>query len=234
MEKIEKNEQLGLSLFFPADYHEDSFIVSSFNHMAVKTLEAYPNKWNRNTLIIYGSNGSGKTHLLRSLVMKHQPYFMSFDHNYAGNYMQMIGENELIIIENIHDVFKNSNLTEEDLFHILNYILEKNKHIILTANKPVLEWGLALPDLLSRLNSSAIVKIDNPPDEILLQIFSKQLSDMGLFLTPRLLEYVSVRMDMSFLCVQKLSSEINTLCTTQQKPITLNIIKDALTNISDS
>ena len=61
--------QLVFKFPFKAEYYKQDFYVSSNNFSAYKLIESWPN-WAGKWLNVFGSSGSGKTHLTKILEKK--------------------------------------------------------------------------------------------------------------------------------------------------------------------
>ena len=64
--RIKTMSQLIFKFPFKKRYYKQDFYVSSNNFSAYKLIESWPN-WPGNWLNIFGSSGSGKTHLSKIL-----------------------------------------------------------------------------------------------------------------------------------------------------------------------
>lgn len=159
-----------------------NFVISEDNQILCQLLKEIPKNQAGtdakadcayNPFFIYGSTGSGKTHLLMSLthVLKKQGINVIYvradtfaDHVVAAirggemsHFRQIYRNTDLLIIDDVH-IFARKTATQEEFFHTFNTLHLAGKQIVLSANCPPqdlqhieprlisrFEWGIVLP-----------------------------------------------------------------------------------------
>ena len=212
-----------LLLKFPASrgYLKEDFYVSSSNNEAFKLVESWP-RWIKKTVNIFGPKGSGKTHLVSLLKNKTSVIEIESTKLTDEIFFQFKAK-EALVIENL-----NKNISENLLFSLYNIALQDNKYFLITSEKPINKFDFKLMDLRSRVNSTMIIGIDLPSDDLISVILSKNFSDKQIKVEKNHIDYIIKRIDRSY---EKISQFILTLDKYSLKkgsPFSLKLIKEVL------
>ena len=130
--------QLTFKFPFKKKYFEQDFFVSSNNFSAYKLIESWPN-WPGKWLNIYGSKGSGKTHLATILEKKINRIKLIDAKNINNEIIQDLNNLECLIIDN----YKN-NIEEKLLYSILNQSKQLNRYVVLNSILPIKDINFKL------------------------------------------------------------------------------------------
>ena len=215
------NDQLILK--FPAQraYKKEDFYVSPSNQDAYDFINSWP-KWIKRIVNIAGPSGSGKTHL--ATILKNKTTFLQIDSKEISEKTFLYFKTkECLIIENM-----DNNIPEELLFSIWNIALQDNKYLLITSKAPINSYKFKLKDLISRVNSSLLIKINLPTDDLISVILSKNFSDKQIMVEKKHIDYIIKRIDRSY---EKISQFILTLDKYSLKkgsPSSLKLIKEVL------
>ena len=212
-----------LILKFPNQnaYKKEDFYVSPSNQEAYDFINSWP-KWVKRIINVFGPSGSGKSHL--ASILKNKTTCLQINSNELGE--KTIVEfktKEALIIENLDE-----HVSEKLLFSIWNIALQDNKYFLITSRKPMNTYKFKLKDLISRINSSIIIGIKLPSDELLSVILAKNFSDKQIKVEKKHIEYIIKRIDRSY---EKISQFILTLDKYSLKkgsPFSLKLIKEVL------
>ena len=215
-----------LLLKFPSKqaYLKEDFYVSSSNNEAFKLIESWP-KWIKKTVNIFGPQGSGKTHLISML--KNKTSTIDVDSNQVTD--QIFFEfklKEVLIIENLKE-----NISENLLYTLYNVAQQDNKYFVLTSRKPINKFNFKSMDLKSRVNSTTIIGIDLPSDELISVILSKSFSDKQIKVEKKHIDYVIKRIDRSYEKISQFISTIDKYSLKKGSPFSLKLIKEVLNMI---
>ena len=207
-----------LLLKFPSKqaYLKEDFYVSSSNNEAFKLIESWP-KWIKKTVNIFGPQGSGKTHLISML--KNKTSTIDVDSNQVTD--QIFFEfklKEVLIIENLKE-----NISENLLYTLYNVAQQDNKYFILTSRKPINKFNFKSMDLKSRVNSTTIIGIDLPSDELISVILSKSFSDKQIKVEKKHIDYVIKRIDRSYEKISQFISTIDKYSLKKGSPFSLKL-----------
>ena len=215
------NDQLILKFPTHNAYKKEDFYVSRSNQEAYDLINSWP-KWIKRTINIFGPSGSGKTHL--SSILKNKTSCMQIDANdISEEDFIKFKTKEALIIENL-----NEKTSETILFSLWNTALQDNKFLLITSKKPINSYKFKLQDLVSRINSSLIVGLNLPSDDLISVIIAKNFSDKQILVETKHIEYIIKRIDRSY---EKISYFILTLDKYSLKkgsPFSLKMIKEVL------
>ena len=213
----EKSIPLGLTLKnnetnLNPKYTFDNLVVGSFNEVAAAASQAIikKNEVIYNPLLIYGKTGFGKTHMIQAVgnyIKKNFPnkkvFYLTSEKfqldviNYIGlksnkttDFKSKYRKYDVLIIDDIQ-FFSKKERTQEELFHLFNYLYDNNKQIILSSDKHPNQ----IPDLEDRLRSrfsaGMIIDIQTPDFESRVEILKKKAITLGFNVTEEVVEYIA-------------------------------------------
>jgi len=215
------NDQLLLKFPSRKAYSKEDFYVSSSNNEAFKLIESWP-KWIKKAVNIFGPAGSGKTHL--ASILKNKTSLITIESDKLDDEIFFKFKlKEVLIIENL-----NENISENILFSLYNVSLQDNKYLLITSKKPINKLNFKLPDLRSRLNSTTIIGIDLPNDELISVILSKNFSDRQIEVEKKHIDYIIKRIDRSYEKISQFISTIDKYSLKKSSPFSLKLIKEVL------
>ena len=215
------NDQLILK--FPSEkaFKKEDFYVSQSNQEAYDFINSWP-RWIKRIVNIFGPSGSGKTHLVN--ILKNKTSCLQVNSSELNEKIFLkFKTKEALIIENL-----NEKVSEKLLFTLWNTALQDNKYILITSKKPISYYKFKLKDLVSRINSSLIIGIKLPSDDLISVIIAKNFSDKQIKVNKKQIDYIIKRIDRSY---EKISQFILTLDKYSLKkgtPFSLKLIKEVL------
>lgn len=213
-------QQLYLDFPINTKYFTEDFFISQANKKALEMLQQWPN-WGdgiyANISLIYGENGSGKTHL--SYIWQN----LSGAKRLTNNDLHSFYFNDkALILEDIE------NIDQESLFHLINVAQENQQYLLLNSSISPANLKLTLPDLRSRILSIPSVAIESPDAELLKAVLLKHLSDRNLQINAVAVDYIIPRIDRSFTKLIGLINKLESFSKISKRPITIPLIKEAL------
>ena len=214
--------QLIFKFPFKAKYFEQDFYVSKNNFSAYKLIENWPN-WSGKWLNIFGTSGSGKTHLSKILEKKINKLTILDAKKINNNFISSFDQFECLIIDNFnYDI-------EENLFYsILNHSKQLDNYIVINSIEPIKKKSFMLKDLQSRINSFVFIGIELPTDDLLQVIISKTFSEKQINLDPKITNFIINNVDRSYDKMFKFLKEIDEMSLSSGKSININLIKKVL------
>jgi chromosomal replication initiation ATPase DnaA len=214
--------QLTFDLPHRAALGAEDFLVSDCNRAAVRLIDAWPN-WQDHVQLLIGPAASGKTHLAR--VWQALSGAEALDPaNLAMHLVDSMSEGTPLVVE---DAGRRGS-DEKVLFHLLNLAREKRLYVLLTAESAPNRWGLALPDLLSRLNAIPAVEI-GPPDEALVRaVLLKHFTDRQLDIDPKVLTYLALHVDRSLAAAAAAVAAVDRAALATGRKISRQLVIEAL------
>ena len=215
-------DQLILKFPFSKKYYEQDFFVSSNNFSAYKLVESWPN-WPGKWLNIFGSKGSGKTHLAKILEKKIDKIKLIEAKNVRNDLIRDLNNLDCLIIDNY-----DNNIDEKLLYSILNQSKQLEKYILINSVLSIKNINFNLEDLKSRIRSFLFIGIELPTDDLLKVIITKTLSDKQVSINPKLLKFIINNVERSYEKMFKFLKDVDELSLSTGKSININLIKKVL------
>ena len=175
--KLYNMDQLTFKFPFSKKYYEQDFFISSNNFSAYKLVESWPN-WPGKWLNIFGSDGSGKTHLAKILEKKIDKIKLIEAKYITDEIVQDLNNLDCLIIDSF-----NNDINEKLFYSILNQSKQLENYIVINSTPSIKEFKFSLEDLRSRINSFIYIGIELPTDDLLQVIISKSFSDKQINLS---------------------------------------------------
>ena len=214
--------QLVFKFPFAKKYYEQDFFVSTNNFSAYKLIESWPT-WPGKWLNIFGSSGSGKTHLAKILEKKIDKIKLIEAKNINNKTIQELNNFDCLII----DSYQN-NIDEKLFYSILNQSKQLENYILINSTDSLKNIKFSLKDLQSRINSFIYFGIELPTDDLLKVIISKTLSDKQININPKILDFIINNVERSYEKMFKILKDIDELSLSTGKSININLIKKVL------
>ena len=215
-------QQLFFNFPIKPTYLAEDFFISPANSEAFAYLNRWPN-WNSQiysrTILLYGEDGSGKTHL--SHIWKNLSNAKIITLNNCYNLNQFISYKALIL-EDIELI------DEESILHLINFSNENQQYLLLTSKYSPSNLKCRLADLRSRILSIPAIALNSPEPELLKAVLLKHLSDRQLKINPITLEYIVTRIDRSFSQLTQFIKELDKESNTHKRSITIPLVKEIL------
>ena len=185
--------------------------------------EAYDYVVNENELvkysILYGPAKSGKTHL--GLIWKNKNNGIIYNGN---NFNKIIKDKKNVFID---DFFRK--LNEEYLFYIINHCYINNLKILLCTDKLVSNYKFQLNDLSSRLKSFNFIKIQQPDDELIVNLIIKLLFDKQIIIhNSEIFSYIIKRINRTYQDIHMFVENIDKLSLEKKRELTIPLIRELL------
>lgn len=199
----------------------DDFLIAGCNKDAVDWIDLWPD-WPAPVLLLYGPPGCGKSHL--AAVWQARTGAVSIDPAALPD-VAAVGESD-----NLHSLLENASEVADDraFFHLYNQTGERGGSLLLTAERPVAQWNIGLPDLASRLRSAPAVAIGLPDDSLIEAVLVKMFRDRQLEVDPDIIVYLLARMERSFAVARSLVMRLDAAALTQRRTITVPLAREVL------
>lgn len=215
--------QMAFDLGLSEDFSRAGFFPSPSNAAALASIGGWTG-WPQGRLLLTGPEGAGKTHLAHiwadeagALIL---PAEALPDHDPTTLPARLV----------VEDADETAGLPahEEALFHVLNHQLASGGTALLTARLAPRDWGLGLPDLLSRLQSIAIARLEAPDDALLSAVLVKLFADRQIAVPPNLIPYLAARMDRSIAAARALVAALDARALALGRPVTRALAAELL------
>jgi len=215
-------DQLIFKFPFSKKYYEQDFFVSSNNFSAYRLVESWPN-WPGKWLNIFGSKGSGKTHLAKILEKKINKIKLINAKDIENEIIQDLNSIDCLIIDNF-----DNNIDEKLLYSVLNESKQLENYILINSILSIKNSKFNLKDLKSRVESFLFIGIEPPTDDLLKVIISKTLSDKQISVNPKLSDFIINNVERSYEKMFKFLKDVDEMSLSTGKSININLIKKVL------
>ena len=195
--------QLAFDLAHAERYGREGFFVSPANATALAAVGDWAN-WPGGKLVLAGPPGAGKTHLAHIWAEE------AGATRIAARDLETASLRDLgprVVVEDAQSA-AGLPACEEALFHLHNLILPTGR-LLITAATPPRDWGLALPDLLSRMQAAPLARLEAPDDALLSAVLVKLFSDRQIVVPPNLIPYLVLRMERSIAAARALVAALD-------------------------
>ena len=254
-EKIKKAEQFSAGLSFEDFFSFDNFIVGSTNRFAHAASYAVADNPNLiyNPLIIYGPSGVGKTHLMlaiknhirKKFPMKKIEYVRSEE--FTNQLIIALQEGKLgmgtiddfrnkyrnvdvLLLDDIHFI-AGKEQTQEEFFNTFNTLLQKNKQIVVTLDRPPREVKTLDDRIRSRLESGLFADISNPDFETRVGIVNTKAADCGITLNENIVYYIAENIKSNTRQIEGVVKKLQAFIEIQHKTPTVSIVQGFVRDI---
>ncbi len=178
-----------------------------------------------NPLFIYGKVGLGKTHLLHAIgnaVKKEYPHLKvkymqakQFTEDYVSHiksdkqseFREKYRELDVLLVDDIQFLTKGES-TQEEFFHIFNELYERQKQIVIAADRSPKELEKISERLRTRFAWGLIADISKPTLEERVLILEQKAQEKGISLPKEVLDIIASEIDSN---VRELESALNKL-----------------------
>jgi chromosomal replication initiator protein len=231
-------------------YTFDNFVVgpsNEFSHAAAKAVSDEPGSI-YNPLFIYGGVGLGKTHLITSIGNRvidkrrdaHIMYISSeqftnevissFRHSKTEEFKEKYRNLDMILIDDIQFIEKKT-ATQEELFHTLNALYEKNRQIVLSSDRSPKEIKEITDRLRSRFSMGLIADIQPPDVETKIAIISKKADAERLDIPEEVAVYVATKIRSNIREIEGCLIRLGAHSSLTGSPVTLSMAKHVLKDV---
>ncbi len=200
--------------FNNVDNKSDNFYINDTN------LNAYKGVINSNNENIYlkGPKKSGKSYLANIWKKKNNAIV------FKNNFNFIIHNKINVIIENLNKEFN-----EEQLFHIINHCKLNNLNIFVTSIYDVREINFKLKDLISRLKIFNFLIIDNPDDDMLINLLTKLFIEKQFVINSHeIFQFILKNANRSYSEMFKIVKKLDDLSIEKKRQLTIPLIKEIL------
>ena len=218
------SEQLIFDLPIKTAFGREDFFVTTANATAVQIVENWP-RWPMGKLVLVGPSGAGKSHLAH--IWAELTDGIVIDARTLTDVDLHEISQAAVCVENMHLVAGNEGL-EAHGFHLHNLAQETGAPLLMTGIGVPTSWGIALPDLASRIQGTSVAELRAPDDALLNAVMVKQFSDRQIAIDPKVVNFVLPRMERSFAGVAKLVALLDRAALKAGKPISVKLARQVL------
>ena len=213
--------QLAFDLPGRAAMTRDDFFVAPSNALALQTVEGW-HDWPGHKLVLVGPEGAGKTHLVTIWASLAGAEVIPARALEGADIAALAGRPVAV-----EDADRLPPGAEAPLFHLHN-LVTMGGALLLTARTPPRDWGLALPDLVSRMQAAPVARLDGPDDALLSAVLVKLFADRQVAVAPSLIPYLVTRMPRSIGAARALVAALDAAALAQRRSITPKLAAEVL------
>lgn len=191
--------QISLPFEWPGRGSDEEFLVSAANRLAVQHLEGWRD-WPLSVSVLVGPPKSGRSILGR-------------------RFAAMSGGSVIDDAEG---------QDERALFNAWNDALTQRKPLLMIAGAPPTQWGVALPDLRSRLAAAPYVAIAQPDEPLARALIERGLSRAGASYSADLPEWLLRRIERSYAAIAAVTRLLDDAALSSGRKISVVMAKEAL------
>lgn len=231
-------------------YTFENFVVGGNNELARAACFSVSQNLGKiyNPLFIYGGVGLGKTHLIQSIgneILKQNPSFKvkyitseRFTNNLINalqnqtikafkEYYQKI---DILIIDDIQFI-SGKEKTQEEFFHIFNYLYQLDKQIVLSSDRSPKAIQILEERLRSRFEGGMTADVSKPDLETRIAILRKKALNEGLSIDKKALDFIAANIKDN---IRELEGALNRIIVASQlteQEITTDFAADQLSEL---
>jgi chromosomal replication initiation ATPase DnaA len=199
------------------------FLVAPSNALALEMLDGAAG-WPQARLILVGPEGSGKTHLAHVWATDTGADLVQAE-ALAGFAIDRLASGPVVLDD--ADRLAGDPAGEAALFHLLNF-MGPTQPFLMTARTPPRDWGIALPDLFSRLQAAPVANLAAPDDALLSAVLVKLFADRQVAVAANLIPYLVSRMPRQISAAQDLVAALDARALAEGRPITRQLAGEVL------
>jgi chromosomal replication initiation ATPase DnaA len=203
----------------------DDFLVTDSNVAAVALVDNWP-AWPTPAVLLVGPAGSGKSHLVEVWRQRSNAARISATDLTVELAPSLLTTNALAIEDT------KSGIDERGMFHLLNLAKQQNGSVLITSQMLPETWGVALPDLQSRLRAIPVVEILPPDDTLLRGVLVKLFFDRQIAAEESTISFMITRMPRSLGAARMLVAEIDRRAMEERAEVTRPFVAKVMGDFS--
>lgn len=240
-------------IYLNPKYTFENFVTGQSNQVAFASAKAVAESPGvaYNPFFIYGGVGLGKTHLLTAIgnyvadkrkdfniiyVSSEQftnEFVSAMRHQRAEEMKAKYRGLDMLLLDDVQ-FFAGKNATQDELFHTINSLYERQKQIVLTSDRPPKDIMDITDRLRSRFGMGLIVDIQPPELELKIAIIQKKAAMERLYLSDEVIEFLATRIKSNIRelegCLIRLGAHSALTGETITVQLAKNILKDIITD----
>ena len=214
--------QLAFDLGQRDGFAREDFFPSASNRAALAMVDGWAD-WPQGRMLLIGPQGAGKTHLAHIWAGMSGAEVIAAESLPAAD-LPALASAGAVVVEDAHAL---PGTGEAALFHLHN-LLSNAGHLMITARTPPRDWGLALPDLLSRMQALPRAELSAPDESLIAAVLVKRFSDRQITVPPNLITYLAPRIDRSIGAARDIVARLDASALALGRPITRAMAADML------
>lgn len=228
-------------------YTFEEFVVGSnsqFAYSASLAVAKEPGGTRFNPLLIYGGVGLGKTHLLQAIgnhVRRELPgkkiryvtseafyreFVESIQHNRINEMSAFYRHEVDVLLMDDVQFLSGKDRTQEEFFHVFNFLHQSQKQIVLTSDAPPGELKGLQDRLVSRFQWGLFVDIQLPDRETREAILRRKANALNLDISEDVISYLAEAIDSNIRILEGAIRQLLLQASIQHADITLELAEE--------
>ncbi len=233
---------------FPDKFSFENFVVgpnNKFAYAAAREIARFPGD-SFNPLFITSSSGLGKTHLLKAIgnYLKKRDHDLEISYLTASNLSSILSNQDIkelkeevnkanvLLLDDIQFLANKIDLQDE-VFHILNNLLEKKGQVVLTSDRPPDQIPSLQDRMVTRFKSGLVVDIRPPTFETRVSIIDKILKEYDIKVEQDVKEYIARHVKKNVRELEGVLNRILAFSSLLEEDISKEVVKESLKHYSD-
>lgn len=201
------------------------FYVSPSNAAALAAVEGWRD-WPGRRLLLTGRPGSGKTHLAQVWCAQMGGRLAQVQGaGMASADVPALAASGAVLVEDAEGA---AGPGEAALFHLHNLLDQTGGHLMLTSRAVPRDWGMDLPDLISRMEAVAQARLAAPDDALLRAVVVKLFADRQVTVAPAVLAHMTLRMERSLSAARDLVARLDAIALQRGQAVTRALVNEVL------
>lgn len=226
-------QQLPLGFVLRDDATFASFLPNG-NEQILNALAKHIQGIGDHFIYVWGSIGSGRSHLLQATCHAAQEYRQTAlylpleDYNTLSiELLNGLEHIDLVCIDDIEKIATNP-IWEEQLFHLFNRIRANGKRLIIAADAPPTSLKIILPDLKSRLSWGVVYQLNSLDDDQKLAALQLRAQIRGLDLEAAVGKFLLRRFTRNMAQLFMVLEQLDQASLAEQRRLTIPFVKEVL------
>lgn len=212
VDNFKQEQRDGLSFKLNPRFTFDSFIVDKSNVFACEATkivaESRKPAKESNPLFLYGGVGLGKTHLMHAIAwhIKNKfeakkviymsaekfmyQYIISLKDKKLLQFKQYLREADILMIDDFQFI-SGKDSTQEEFFHTFNALIDKNKQLVISADRSPTDLNGVEERIKSRLGWGLVADINPTTFELRLGILHSKVEHMNVNIPKKVIEFIA-------------------------------------------
>ncbi|MDZ7906295.1 MAG: DnaA/Hda family protein [Cypionkella sp.] len=220
--------QLAFDLGGQGGFARDDFFPSASNRAALAAMDGWQG-WPAGRMMVIGPHGAGKTHLAHIWAAQSGAQVLNAAELPDADLAQLAAGGS-VAVDDAQDL---PPAGEAALFHLHN-LLSNAGHLLICARTPPRDWGLALPDLLSRMQAMPITQLASPDETLIAAVLVKLFADRQITVPPNLIAYLAPRIERSIGAARDIVAQLDAAALAQGRAVTRALAAELLDNRPDA
>lgn len=221
----------------------ENFVVGEANKFAFLAAKSIVESSLYNPLIIQGSIGTGKTHLLHAIgntmrVQGKKVICVSIE-NFLSEFTQNLGnrtmdrfrkryrECDLLLIENLHYI-QGKNQTQQEFYHLFESLLSAKKQIVISSSVKIKQLDGMDEGLKSQIQSGLEVNVGEPDIQTRIGIIKKKCENYQLQIEDEIINYIAAKIEKNTHQIQGIIAKIHAYSNLMKNSVTIEFVQGIL------